>query len=368
MSKIKKNSQQTERDVTRNPADLGSLGLAIVRSLPVGIIVFDTDLKIIEANPCAAALIELNDCIDKSLAEGTDHKIWSGWTQQLKSAISKDQVSRFNEVAYTCGQRKRLLQIILTPVKQSKTKIHGGIILIEDITERITLQRQLTNSEKLASIGKLASKVAHELNNPLDGILRYINLTIRILEQENLDKPQKYLKECRQGLMRMAQITGELLEFSRRTYTQIEEVTIEHIIEDALKTMMSKIEVSNIRIMRDYRSGLPKIRTGNLFQVFCNLIKNAIDAMPDGGQLKIKTSVNNDDTIIIEFKDTGTGLPQENIESIFEPFFTTKEKDKGTGLGLAVCRDIIENYNGRITAENAPEGGSVFTVFLPANN
>ena len=107
------------------------------------------------------------------------------------------------------------------------------------------------------------------------------------------------------------------------------------------------------------------MKTGNLFQVFCNLIKNAVDAMPDGGELTIKTRLESDDTVSIEFRDTGQGFPPEHSKMIFEPFFTTKGSGRGTGLGLAICEDIIEKYNGRITAQNAQTGGSIFTVYLP---
>jgi signal transduction histidine kinase len=203
------------------------------------------------------------------------------------------------------------------------------------------------------------------LNNPLDGILRYINLAIRIVEQENLEKPKEYLTQCRQGLMRMVQIVSELLEFSRSTYTPQEYVKIEQIIEDALKTTESRAEAADVSIIRNYTFGLPQVRSGNLFQVFCNLAKNALDAMPNGGELRISTALASDSTIMAELRDTGTGFPPENTEAIFEPFFTTKEGGKGTGLGLAICRDIVESYHGRITAQNAPDGGSIFTVYLP---
>lgn len=234
-----------------------------------------------------------------------------------------------------------------------------------EITEKTDMQRQSADTERLAVLGRLTSKVAHELNNPMDGILRYINLTMRIVEQENLGKAKEYLTHCRQGLMRMVQIVSELLEFSRSTYTPFEHVKIEQIIEDAVKTMDSKAGTLNVRILSNYAPGIPKIRSGNLFQVFCNLIKNALDAMPNGGQLKISTHMTADNTAVVEFHDTGTGFAPENAKVIFEPFFTTKDKDKGTGLGLAICKDIIERYDGRITAENAPEGGSIFTVYLP---
>jgi signal transduction histidine kinase len=339
---------------------------AILQSLPIGVVAFDKNLKIVESNPEAEKLIDLDDYIDKSLAKGTDEKIWQDWTQQLTSAISKGQTALFDDVDYTFNETTRLLRIICTALKEDSVSASpGGVLIIEDITEKVTMQKRLANTERLAMVGRHASKVAHELNNPLDGILRYMNLAMRIVEQENLEKPIEYLSQCRRGLMRMVQIVGELLEYARSTYTPTEHVKIEQLIEDAIKTMESRAETSGVTILRDYAPGLPKIRSGNLFQVFCNLTRNALDAMETGGRLKISARPGENNTIMIEFRDTGTGLPPDNIEAIFEPFFTTKGDRKGTGLGLAICQDIIESHNGRITAENAPEGGSIFTVYLP---
>jgi PAS domain S-box-containing protein len=365
--KSDKNGKQPKGHTTNDHSRFGPLGKSIVQSLPIGVVAFDQDLKIIEANRQAAELIELGDYIDKSLAKGTDDKVWLGWRQQLESAVSTGKPCRFDDVSYTSNGKTKLLRIICTPLKETKTARNlGGTVIIEDITERLNIQRQLANAEKLATVGKLASKVAHELNNPLDGILRYVNLAMRIVEQENLEKPKEYLVQCRQGLMRMVQIVSELLEFSRSTYAPLEYVKIEQIIEDAIKTMDKGAEALNIRILRNYTPQLPQIRSGNLFQVFRNLTKNALDAMPDGGELRISTQLAANNIIVAEFRDTGTGLPPESTEAVFEPFFTTKDKGRGTGLGLAICRDIIESYHGRITAENAPEGGSIFTVYLPA--
>jgi two-component system, NtrC family, sensor kinase len=348
----------------REYSALGPLGKSILQSLPVGVVAFDSELKVIEANAEAAKLIKLGDYIDKSLAGGTDEKIWLGWTQQLKTAISTEETSLFDDVAYTSNGKTRLLRIICSPLHDvTAGRNLGGAVMIEDVTEKVDIQRKLANAERLATVGKHASKVAHELNNPLDGILRYLNLAIRIIEQEHLEKPKEYLTQCRQGLMRMVQIVSELLEFSRSTYMPLEHVKIEQIIEDALKTMESKAEASNVRIVRNYALGLPQVRSGNLFQVFCNLAKNALDAMPNGGELRIATRLA-DNAIQVEFRDTGTGLPPDT-EAIFRPFFTTKANGKGTGLGLAICKDIMESVHGRITAENAPDGGSIFTVYLP---
>lgn len=340
---------------------------AILQSLPIGVVAFDTNLKIVESNPKADKLIDLDDYIDKSLAKGTDEKIWQDWTKQLTSAISEGRTALFDDVEYTFNEITRLLRIVCTTLKEdSISGSPGGVLIIEDITEKVHMQKRLANAERLAMVGRHASKVAHELNNPLDGILRYMNLAMRIVEQENLEKPIEYLSQCRRGLMRMVQIVGELLEYARSTYTPTEHVKIEQLIEDAVKTMESRAETSGVTLLRDYASGLPKIRSGNLFQVFCNLTKNALDAMENGGRLTISTRIGQNNTIIIEFRDTGTGLPPDNIEAIFEPFFTTKGVKRGTGLGLTICKDIIENHNGRITAENAPDGGSIFTIALPS--
>ena len=367
--KPSKTDNRPETHIINGHLRFGLLGKSIFESLPVGVIAFGPDLKIIDANPQAARLIELDDTIDKSLANGSDNKIWRNWTGQLQSAISTGKIRRFDSVGYTLNGKTKLLRIVCTPLKKTKTaRSLGGTVVIEDITEKVNIQRQLANAERLATVGKLASKVAHELNNPLDGILRYINRAMRIIEQENLEKPKEYLTQCRQGLMRMVQIVSELLEFSRSTYASFEYVKIEQIIEDAIKTMDSSAEASNVRISSDYASDIPQIRTGSLLQVFCNLIKNALDAMPDGGELSISTRMAADNTAVVEFHDTGSGFAPEDTKVMFEAFFTTKDRGKGTGLGLAICKDIVERYNGRITAENAPGGGSIFTVYLPVGS
>ncbi len=344
----------------------GLAGKSIVQSLPIGIIVFDPSLKIIEANSKAAKLIKLGDSIDESLAKGADNpgEEGPGWTEKLKSVVLTEKSLKFDNINYKFNGKTKLLQIVCTPIKKADTaRILGGTVIIEDITEKVDVRKQLANAEKLATIGKLVSKVAHELNNPMDGILRYINLAMRIIEDKQLEKPKEYLTQCRQGLLRMVQIVSELLEFSRSTYTSLEYVELEQIIEDALRTMDVRAETSNIRVSRNYGPGIPQIKNGNLFQVFCNLVKNALESMPAGGQLSISTRLAADDTAVVEFRDTGTGLPIEHTDAIFEPFFTTK--DRGTGLGLAICKDIVDRYHGRITAENAAGGGSIFTVYLP---
>ncbi|MHC4076150.1 MAG: histidine kinase dimerization/phospho-acceptor domain-containing protein, partial [Planctomycetota bacterium] len=304
--KPSRNGGREKTDAKNDQLIFGLLGKSIVQSLPIGIIVFDSDLKIIEANSQAAKLIQLGDFIDESLAKGADNpgEVGSGWTEHLKSVVSAGKTFEFENINYTLNGKIKLLQIVCTPLKKADTaRILGGTVIIEDITEKIDVQKQLANAEKLATVGKLVSKVAHELNNPMDGILRYINLAMRIIEEKQLEKPKEYLTQCRQGLMRMVQIVSELLEFSRSTYASLEYVELEQIIEDTLRTMDVRAETCNIRVSRNYSRGIPQIKNGNLFQVFCNLVKNALESMPAGGQLSISTRLAADNTAVVEFRD-----------------------------------------------------------------
>jgi signal transduction histidine kinase len=332
------------------------------------VVTFDADLRILETNPQAEKLIKLGDYIDKSLALGTNNPGVPGldWTGPLRATVSAGQRHTFDSISYELNGRTMLLRIVCAPLVEGATeKIVGGTVVVEDVTEMVNVQRQLASVERLATVGRIASTVAHELNNPMDGILRYINLALRAIEQENIEKPKEYLEHCREGIMRMVHIVSELLEFSRSTHGPFEQVGIDHTIEDAIKTIAGGAEASGIRIIRHYDPCQLDVRGGSLFQVFCNLVKNALDAMPDGGELHVSTHVADDKGTVIEFRDSGTGFDPEDAEAIFEPFFTTKKKGRGTGLGLAVCKDIVERHHGRIVAENVPAGGSVFKVYLP---
>ncbi len=374
---------QHRHDVTVQ-AQPDSLSRLLFEALPLGVVLFDCNLKIIQANSCAAKLIRLGRYIDKSLAGTKNSKATARmqWSSQLKSVLATGTAKRFEKVTCTLSHNDntKLLSINCIPLPNDTCKSAtepalaknncisspAGVVIIEDTTEKAARDKRLAEAERLAAIGKLVSRVAHELNNPIDGILRYINLAIRVIEQHKLEKPKDYLDQCRRGLMRMVQILNELLEFSAGTGFHYDEYTrVEQIIEDAVKTMEPQAERSKIKIKKTFSQQIPEVAGVNLFQVFVNIIKNALEAMPDGGQLNISTYLSGDNMAVVEFEDTGGGFEPENRSAIFEPFFTTKTKTKGTGLGLAICKDIITRHNGRITARNGPKGGSIFAVHLP---
>jgi two-component system sensor histidine kinase AtoS len=362
------NNPQTPQTPQHHLTDFDLICKHILDSLPVGIVAFDTNLKIIRANDQSRKMLNIDTQLwqlDMILTAGTDPAIWQNWTGILKEAIEQDSLKRIENVSFDAPDGKKLFLIFCKQLKDPNSNdVIGGTITIEDITDRIKIERQMESIERFAAVGKLAGKVAHELNNPMDGILRYINLTSRILEKENLEKPLEYLSQCRKGLMRMVQIISELLEFSRSTHNAFENMYLQDIIEDAIRSMEHKIAAQNISIVKEFANDIPRLTCGSLYQVFCNLIKNSIDAIGTDGTVTIHTQRENNNAII-EFIDNGPGIDPEVINEIFEPFFTTKKQGKGTGLGLAICKDIIEKYNGTITAHNIPQGGSKFKVTLP---
>ena len=269
-------------------------------------------------------------------------------------------------------EKKELLALFFFNIMLDLTGVLSNIGAMADnhkismSTTNVGLLKNEAETERLAAIGKFTAKIAHELNNPLDGILRYINLACRSVEVNNPDKLNEYLNNSRQGVLRMVKIVRELLEFSRCRYLPIEEpVPSEQIIEEAIKTCTGRIDTPPVQIVRDFAQGVPKFPAINLFQVFCNLIKNAFDSMPNGGVLEISTKAQTNGDISIEFSDTGHGFDPADKDALFEPFFTTKTQGKGTGLGLAICRDLVARHGGHVTASNRAEGGSVFIVHLP---
>jgi len=223
-----------------------------------------------------------------------------------------------------------------------------------------------SSTDHLAAVGRLAARVAHELNNPLDGSLRYINLVRKILGDDADPRVADYLEQAAVGLKRMARIVGELLEFSRSHADYRETGDVSVMVEDAIRMHAAQADRQSVVIAASFHErDMPAMDGGRLLQVFSNLIKNAIDAMPEGGCLTVTTGVCDGD-VLIRFEDTGPGVG-EDADRIFEPFYTTKPPGEGTGLGLAICRDYVRQMGGEIVACDGPRRGAVVTVTIPIN-
>ncbi len=345
-------------------------------SIPGGLVGFDKRLNLIFRNQAARSLLPNEPDISNMLSELTAGSTYEDWASELRRVVESGLQRRLDVVVkQTDDTPETHLDILISPLRHPESgDTLGGLLLVEDVTARAGMERRLAVSERLAAVGNMAARVAHELNNPLDGILRYTKLAIRLIQQhhetplpesdEATDKIVSYLEHAKSGAMRMTEILADMLKFSRSAPASFEQATISKIVEDAVATMDGHASDSGISVVCNFlQSDMPVVRGSNLFQVFCNLTKNAIDAMPDGGTLTITTQMKSQD-IVVMFEDTGVGLPDET-DKIFEPFFTTKAPGKGTGLGLAVCRELINKYSGDITASRREPQGTRMTVRIP---
>lgn len=218
--------------------------------------------------------------------------------------------------------------------------------------------------QKLAALGAIAAKVAHELNSPLDGSQRFINLALRIARESGQKQIAGYLEESLAAHTRMKDVVRELLDFVRCAGPRLEEHDIASLVQEAVRASRDVADASGVVVVTDIIEPAPRVRGNGLFQVFANVVRNALDAMPSGGTLRI-SAWRSDESILIRFQDSGIGLP-DNPERIFEPLFSTKPAERGTGLGLAIAREIVvKQYLGRISARHGATGGAVIEVEIP---
>jgi two-component system NtrC family sensor kinase len=238
---------------------------------------------------------------------------------------------------------------------------------VEERTKELTeMQAHLVQSEKLASLGKLAAGIAHEINNPLGGVLIYSHL---LLEDTDKNSPQyENLKKIVKETTRCKGIVRGLLEFARPKDPEMILTDINETVDKSLSIMERQALFQNINLKKNYSTDLPKIvaDSAQLQQVFMNIIINAAEAMDGDGTLSINTFLGEDrESIQIEFTDTGHGVKEEDKKRLFEPFFSTKEVGKGTGLGLAISYSIIQKHEGEIKVTSKEGKGSTFTVVIP---
>lgn len=228
------------------------------------------------------------------------------------------------------------------------------------------LKNKLEVSKKFSSLGKLAGGIVHELNNPLDGVIRYTNLALDALEESSVAR--EYLLEAKKGLTRIAELLRSLLDFSWSLSSSARPADINKTIEEAIFMMGHYLVSRNIEVHTEYSQKLPLIPDYRLKLLFTNLIKNAYEAIDSrGGKITISTGIE-DGFIKIKVSDTGRGVPSEIKDRIFEPFFTTKSIGEGMGLGLAICYEIVQRYGGNISLESKISEGTSFIICIPLEN
>ena len=231
-------------------------------------------------------------------------------------------------------------------------------------------QARILHQDKMMSLGRLAASVVHEINNPLAGILNYIRLMLRITEGGSLTAEQTarfrdHLDLMESETRRCSEIVSSLLTFSRRSTPLHSEIHVEELLNRCILLSRHKLTICGIRLETEIATDLPTI-TGDfnqLQQCVINLVFNAIDAMPDGGDLVLAARYNPaENQVVISVKDSGKGIPPEDLPRIFEPFFTTKKEGYGVGLGLSILYGMVESNNGRIHVDSRPGEGTTFLL------
>jgi len=231
-----------------------------------------------------------------------------------------------------------------------------------------TTQEELIQAEKLTSLGQMAAAIAHEVNNPLAGVLVYTQLLAKKINSDKFTKEGalEYLSKMETELTRSTRLIRNLLDFARQSKPSLREVNINEIVNRAFDLAAHSAELQHIQVIKELDPSLPTTMADfdQLQQVCTNLILNAIQAMPEGGRLTLRTSTD-DSQLKIEVQDTGYGISPENMRKLFTPFFTTKGKGKGVGLGLAVVYGIVQRHKGRIEVQSKEGEGTTFTIYLP---
>jgi len=287
--------------------------------------------------------------------------------RRLKSTLDIG-AKQVYEVEVLCKTGEtRTVTVSVSPLCDVQGRIHGVLGIARDITETKQLEQQIRSSEKLASVGKLAAGVAHEINNPLGGILNCIyNFRKGALSPA---RQEEYLVSIEDGLRRVQKIVRQLLDFSQQHEPEFSPSNINDVVERVLVLTEHALAAKKIGLDKQLQRDLPALMVDRhmMEQVLMNLVLNAVQAIKDGGAITIRTRARNGDCEVT-VEDTGCGIPAHVLPHIFDPFFTTKGTGEGTGLGLSVSLGIVERHGGRIYVESEVGKGSVFTVCLPLSN
>jgi len=260
--------------------------------------------------------------------------------------------------------RNLVVNVSIAPLVGKSGDRIGRLILFDDVTQRMRLEEQVFQNEKLTSLGLLAAGVAHEVNTPLAVISNYIQMLAKQLPSG--DPRHQLIEKVVKQTFRASEIVNNLLNFSRTGATEFTEVNLNAVVEEVLTLVAHPFRTAQVQVTRNLQRELPAVlgSTNKLQQVFLNLFLNARDAMPSGGVVEIRTAAHNG-SVEVEIIDTGGGISRENLNRIFDPFFTTKSSGRGTGLGLSVSYGIVKEHAGKVDVRSTPGKGTSFRLEFP---
>jgi two-component system, NtrC family, sensor kinase len=335
----------------------------IVESLNIGVLTVDLEDRVESWNPQVEDLLSIPRT--EALRHRLDEVLPADLVGEIRGHSTSDRVAGIYKYRLTTRAGRHLVvnASIAPLVGKSGTRL-GRLILLDDITQRVRMEDQLVQTEKLTSLGLLAAGVAHEVNTPLAVISNYIQMLAKQIPAD--DPRQKTIERIVKQTFRASEIVNNLLNFSRTGAAEFVEVDINSVLEETLTLVQHPFKTAQVNVIKNYNAKLPPVLGSitRLQQVFLNLFMNARDSMPQGGMLEVRTAAQNGH-VEIEVTDTGSGISPEHIQRIFDPFFTTKPTGRGTGLGLSVSYGIIKEHLGKVDVRSTPGKGTSFRLEFP---
>jgi len=335
----------------------------IVESLNVGVLAVDLGGIVESWNT------RMEQLFGVSRLDAVGHQLRALLPQELASEIAarkeEEQITGIYKQRVHHQGKYLTLNVSITPLVSKSGERIGRLLLFDDVTQRERMEEQMSQTEKLTSLGLLAAGVAHEVNTPLAVISNYIQMLAKQMPEG--DPRQGIIDKIVKQTFRASEIVNNLLNFSRTGAAELTDIDVNRVVEETLSLVAHPLKTSQIQIVKQLGATLPPVRgsANKLQQVFLNLFLNARDAMPSGGMLEVRTAAHNG-SVEVEVADTGAGIPREHIHRIFDPFFTTKATGRGTGLGLSVSYGIIKEHAGKIDVRSTPGKGTSFHVEFPA--
>ena len=335
----------------------------IVESLNVGVLAVDLEGTVEAWNSRMEQVFGVPR--DAAVGQPLGKLLPAELASEIASRDDQEQITGIYKHRFQRQGRSLILNVSITPLVGKSGERIGRLLLFDDVTQRERMEEQMSQTEKLTSLGLLAAGVAHEVNTPLAVISNYIQMLAK--QMPDGDPRHSIIEKIVKQTFRASEIVNNLLNFSRTGAGELADVDLNRVVEETLSLVAHPLKTSQIRVVKQLSDGLPPVRgsANKLQQVFLNLFLNARDAMPAGGMLEVRTAAHNG-SVEIEVVDTGNGIPREHIHRIFDPFFTTKATGRGTGLGLSVTYGIIKEHAGRIDVRSTPGRGTSFHVEFPA--
>jgi two-component system sensor histidine kinase HydH len=334
----------------------------VVENLPLGLLALDHQGKIAAFNTSAESILQLS--ARQVMGKEADRIIPVELLHEINNSKNQDTIIEKEIECKTDDGKVVPLEIGASSLRDENGLFLGNILLFKDLTEVRALRKEVARSQRLASVGRLAAGVAHEIRNPLSSIKGFATY----FKERYSDKPDDHQTASImiQEVDRLNRVVGQLLEFARPISVKPQQISLQALLKDSIKLIEDRAAEKNI-VIRTRSDAGPDEAWGDpdrINQILLNLYLNAIDAMENGGELKVGLSSDGDGRQIrITVSDTGCGISAENFSQIFDPYFTTKSS--GTGLGLAIVHNIIEAMGGRITVKSDPGKGTSFVIKIP---